>query len=72
MGGAPREYVLRIVARLDEACELASRHIGYTAVIRRLPPGFHELRVVHITADGRRSAEITLQHPVVVTEPVAR
>lgn len=65
----PAGYMLRVEAREDDpACGDDSPHIEYTAVLRSLPPGRHQLRVVHIGADGRPLAETVFEHPVVVTQ----
>jgi len=68
----PGEYLLRVVAEDRSPCPDGTPHIGYTAVLRGLPPGSHSLRVVHVGADGRTLAEVALEHPVVVTGEAAR
>lgn len=63
----PGEFLLRIEAsETPGPCGDPSVHIGYTAVLRGLPAGRHQLRIVHVGADGRTLAEVVLEHPIVV------
>lgn len=63
-----RQYVLQVTAHApSEPCPETSPHIGYTAVITGLPEGRSELRVVHITTDGRRTMQAVFEHPVLVS-----
>jgi len=65
----PGEYMLRVVAHeLDVPCGDDSPHIGYVASLRGLPQGRHELRIVHVGADGSTLAETVLEHPILVTD----
>jgi hypothetical protein len=63
----PGEYLLRVAAEDLSPCEDDTPYIGYTAVLRGLPPGSHRLRVVHFSADGRPLAETVFEHPIIVT-----
>lgn len=61
-------YVLQVTAHPPtRPCESDSPYIGYTAVLTGLPEGRSELRVVHITTDGRRTMQAVFEHPVLVT-----
>lgn len=69
----PGEVVLRVSAHVEgEECDDRSRHLGYTAALRGLPEGVHDLRVVHVGADGRTLTETVFQHQIVVTSEPAR
>ena len=68
----PGEYLLRVAAEDLSPCEDDTPYIGYTAVLRGLPPGSHRLRVVHFSADGRPLAEAVLEHPIIVTHRTDR
>jgi len=68
----PGEFLLRVVAEDRSPCSDDTPHIGYTAVLRGLPEGSHQLRVVHVGADGRTLAETVLEHPIVVTRAPAQ
>jgi len=63
----PGEYMLRVVAEDRSPCDSEVPYIGYTARLSGLPPGTHQLRVVHVGANGRTLAEAVLEHPIVVT-----
>lgn len=64
----PRQYVLRVFARAsEERCDPREHRIGYTAVVKDLPVGRSQLRVVHILTNGHRTARTVFEHPVVVT-----
>lgn len=63
-----RQYVLQVMAHPPaDPCGSDSPYIGYSAVLTGLPEGRSELRVVHITTDGRRTVQAVFEHPVVVT-----
>jgi len=64
----PGEFLLRVVAEDRSPCPNQTSHIGYTAVLRGMPAGSHQLRVVHVGADGRTLADVALKHPIIVTE----
>lgn len=58
---------LRVSAhRTDGDCPPGPARFGYTAVIRDLPGGRYDLRVVHVSADPRRPPEEVLRHPILV------
>lgn len=62
------QYVLQVIAHPPtRPCGSESPYIGYTAVLTGLPEGRSELRVVHITTDGRRTMQAVFDHPVLVT-----
>ncbi|CAN5680044.1 hypothetical protein BH23GEM3_BH23GEM3_06920 [soil metagenome] len=63
----PGQFMLRVVAHEPYPCDDETPHIGYIAVLRGLPAGSHQLRVVHVGADGRTLAETVFEHPIVVT-----
>lgn len=66
--GYPRQYVLRVFASSsDEECEPGVHRVGYTAVLKDLPVGRSGLRVVHILANGHRTARTVFEHAVLVT-----
>jgi hypothetical protein len=65
----PRQYLLRVFARGGgESCDPAEQRISYTAVVRDLPIGRSQLRVVHILSNGHRTARTVFEHPVLVTQ----
>jgi len=63
----PGEFLVRVVAEDQSPCSEETPHIGYTAVLRGLPEGSHQLRVVHVGADGTTLAQTALEHPILVT-----
>jgi len=65
----PGEFLLRVVAEDRSPCPSTTPHIGYTAVLSGMPAGRHQLRVVHVGADGRTLADVALEHPIIVTDP---
>jgi hypothetical protein len=65
----PGEYLLRVVATEMPGCGNDTPHIAYTATLKGLPEGQHQLRIVHVGADGRTLAETALEHPILVTRP---
>lgn len=68
----PGEYLLRVEAGDASPCSDDSPHLGYTAVLRGMPAGRHQLRIVHVGVDGRTLAETALEHPIVVTSGPGR
>jgi len=64
----PGEYMLRVAAKDRSPCDDDTPHLGYTAVLRGLPTGSHQLRIVHVGADGSTLAETVLEHPIIVTD----
>jgi hypothetical protein len=66
---ARREYVLRVFARkAPQTCGDRSHDIGYRAVLKGVPAGRGNLRVVHIVTNGARTTRRVLEHPIVVTD----
>lgn len=69
----PGEYVLRVGAEQPRpVCPDTTRLLGYVAVLRGLPEGSHNLRVVHVGADSRTLAETVFRHEIRVTNDPAR
>lgn len=61
------ELTLRVMAtKVEEECPPGEGLWGYLAVIKDLPSGRYDLRVVHTYATPGRSAETVLRHPVLV------
>ncbi|HEV2148897.1 MAG TPA: hypothetical protein VGR37_15940 [Longimicrobiaceae bacterium] len=61
------EITLRVVAReAGDDCPPGEGTWGYMAIIRDLPSGRYDLRVVHTFATPGRPSRLVLRHPVLV------